>query len=708
MQIMKTMGMKRTWRFILLGILILVLLALLLAPAVAKRYVVKHSPELIGRRMSVDKVRVYYLTGKFRITDLILYEADQQKDFISFDTLVVDLKPFRLLKHELNLQQLYLSGFSASVIQKDSLFNFSDLIDRLSANGSEVPAAADTVQKEAYRYHLYNIALNNARFEYENRNIDDTLLLRDISFAIPYIGWNQNEKSEAGLRLNLEKEGYLEAGIRVNPAIGDFDMNLALRQIDMEGFTKLLSSYAEIGSLRGIFNTRLQIQGNLKEPEKSQLAGNMDLTDLSLTDTGEKEFFGAGSLRFVMKQFDLEKARYLVDSLILEEPRIYFELKDSTNNFYEILHINPADSADAGQEEVVPDSSSTENRSDVYYAIQSFIMKSGIIDFRDYTTGDPFDYHLSEIAIGTDSIDSSSDRATIYATMLLNERGELTAKTEFNPMSPSNFKLDYTITDFRLNDLNIYSRYYMGFPVLYGEMFYKGHTEVMDGALLSDNHLIMDHVELGEKRGGLMDLPLKFALYILKDRNDVIDLEIPVRGRTDDPQVSVGKIVWNTIKNLIVRTATAPYDFLSGLLGVDPSDIESIEFAYGDTLLTEKIEDQIELLLELEAMKPTLEIELIYFNDPEREQQAILMAETGTDSIGVAALEPKVVEQVAADSLTVLYSQVRIRKIDQTLHALRDSTQIVVLQSDLQDPLNVGSLPRFEVRYSMKDEVLGQ
>ena len=164
------------------------------------------------------------------------------------------------------------------------------------------------------------------------------------------------------------------------------------------------------------------------------------------------------------------------------------------------------------------------------------------------------------------------------------------AETSFDPLSPANFTLDYTITDFQLNDLNIYSRYYMGFPLLYGEMFYRGHTDVKEKDLVSDNHLIMDNVELGEKTGGIHDLPLKFALYILKDRNDVIDLEIPVRGRTDDPQVSVGQIVWNTLKNLIIRTAAAPYDFFADLLGVDPGDIEAIEFGYRDTMLTENFQ----------------------------------------------------------------------------------------------------------------------
>ena len=126
-----------------------------------------------------------------------------------------------------------------------------------------------------------------------------------------------------------------------------------------------------------------------------------------------------------------------------------------------------------------------------------------------------------------------------------------------------------------------------------------------------------------------------------------------MRGRTDDPQLSVGKIVWNTVKNLIVRTAAAPYDFLSNLLGVDPGDIEAIEFAYRDTTLSDGVQQQLDLMLELEEIKPFIEIELYYFNDPEREAREILMQEMGLDSLQIRALAPSDPALMETDSPSI-------------------------------------------------------
>jgi hypothetical protein len=597
------------------------------------------------------------------------------------------------------------------VIHEDTVFNFTDLLAFHAGSPERGDEDEKSEEKEPFKYHLHDIEMTRADFRYENRNIGDTLELEDISFAIPYVGWDQDEKSEAGLRFNLERDGYLEAMINMNPVEGDFDMNLRLERLYLDGLKKLAGTYANIGDLEGVLRTRIEVLGNFNSPEQSVVAGELELSELSVSDHEMQKVLGMQSFRLKIRQADPFRKRFLVDSLVLDRPYLYFELKDSTSNLAGMLRNATKDttlngSGEQGQAaDTLPKPAAAADT--LYYAVQSFRLQEGTIDYRDNTTGEPFDYHLSRLSIQTDSIRSSSHWISIYTDMLLNERGTLVAEAGFEPLAPSNFSLDYTITDFQLSDLNIYSRHFVGFPVLYGEMFYRGHTEVRNKELVSDNHLIMDHVELGDKRGGLMDLPLKLALYILKDRNDVIDLEIPVRGRTDDPKVSVGQIVWNTLKNLIVRTATAPYDYLAGLLGVNPDDVSSIGFGYADTTLTDHRKRQLETLLELEAVKPSLEIELVYYNDTEREKQEILMAETGLDSTAFAAMDSTMLAPFNPDSLLYHYETVRLNSLQDFLKQNSDSTLITVTRSNPRDPLNVGGLPRFEARYSMKDEDLG-
>ena len=71
-----------------------------------------------------------------------------------------------------------------------------------------------------------------------------------------------------------------------------------------------------------------------------------------------------------------------------------------------------------------------------------------------------------DTAIRTDSIESTSEQIRVYSSMMLNHRGHLKAEAGFNPLQPGHLRLDLTVADFLLSDLNIYSRYYTGFPVM--------------------------------------------------------------------------------------------------------------------------------------------------------------------------------------------------------------------------------------------------
>jgi hypothetical protein len=686
--------MARFFRILLLGLVFLVVLSLILAPGVARKYAVKNSHALVGRSIEVEKLRVNYMTGKIRVFNFTLFESDNVNPFVSFDTLIIDMRPLNLIRKNLYLQQFYLSGLQASVVHTDTLFNFSDLATRFEKDDLSGEDPEDQKEDMSLAYHLYDTELHNARFTYENKDVGDTLFLRNISFNIPYLGWDQDHKSEAGLRLNLRRDASLEATMNIHPVEGDFDMNLALNGMELEGFSKVLSTYSQLDSISGKLNTSIEIQGNINTPERSVLAGNLDIADLSLSDEGRR-IVGSRSIHLDVAEADLFRSRFLIDSLILDEPYLYFELKDSTSNLQELLTQSeqlPPSGTDSSE---YPDTTGGLPPGDLYYAIKGFRFMNGTVDFMDASKGEPFSYHLSRIEIVNDSLQSTAEQASILASMILNERGRLMAETRFNPMDPSNFVLDFTLADFQLKDLNIYSRHYMGFPVLYGEMFYKGHTEIRNNELVSSNQLVIDNVELGEKNGGIVDLPLRFALYILKDRNNVVNLEIPVEGRTDDPQVSVGQIVWNTLRNLIIRTATAPYDFLAQTLGVDPGDIKDIEFSFGDTALTPGIRRQLDLLVELESVKPAMEIELLYYNDPQQEREYLFQQMNDLTTEG-------------ADSLMLLNTRTRIRLVNDYLHTASDSTQITLSRSDPRAPQNVGSIPRFIMKYSLKDDYLAE
>ena len=710
----------------LLVLFFLIVLALILLPGIAKRHFISHSKELIGRQIQLNELKLNYFTGMIRITDFVMYEADEKEEFVTFDTLIVKLKPFQFFVSEFVMQKFYLKGLRAKVIQRDSTFNFDDLIALYTPVKDTV--VADTSAKEPFHYHFSNIELKNSEFIFEDQNINKTINLEDVSFFVPYIGWNQAEKSEAGLRFSLKDEGYFESSIKVDPSGGGYQARITIDHLLLDNFKEYVANSISINSIDGIFNSRIDVTGNINEIQNSLVSGYAEIINFEMSDLQDKKFIGAGKLECMLHEIDVANMSFIIDSLIVTGPYVYFEMDSTTNNFFEIFRINPEPGDSLQYAEIKPDTVPDISADSVYYAVNHIVIDKGIIEYRDILTGEPFDYYLSDFKLESDSIKSSSEWIDLYSEMRLNKRGTLKAQVGFNPDNPMDITLQYVITDFMLSDVNIYSRFYMGFPIVYGDMYYKSDTRIMNGELTSENKLIITNVELGEKSGGLYDLPLKFALFLLKDRHGVITLDVPVRGDLKDPTVKIGKIVWNTFKNLIVKIATAPFDMLAGVLGVDPGDIKAIEYQYNDTLLTTQRQRQLDLLLELEQKKEGLEIELVYFNDANKEKEAIAVAEAGklflketakdykkeeeefskflrsklaVDTLDIYSASVKLTDQLVLDSILNINTRVRREQIEKYLFSKNDSTQIYTTISNQNSPKNSGSLPVFEVKYSM-------
>ncbi|WP_164658750.1 hypothetical protein, partial [Pseudomonas viridiflava] len=84
---------------------------------------------------------------------------------------------------------------------------------------------------------------------------------------------------------------------------------------------------------------------------------------------------------------------------------------------------------------------------------------------------------------------------------------------------------------------------------------------------------------------------------LLKDSDGKISIELPVSGDLNNPQFSVMPIVWQTLRNLVVRAATAPFKFIGGLVtGGGSQDLGSVSFAAGSSELDKNAEAALNTL----------------------------------------------------------------------------------------------------------------
>ena len=115
-------------------------------------------------------------------------------------------------------------------------------------------------------------------------------------------------------------------------------------------------------------------------------------------------------------------------------------------------------------------------------------------------------------------------------------------------------------------------------------------------------------------------LPVKLGLALLKDRKGEIHLDVPVTGRTDDPKFSVWKLVFQVLRNLLVKAVTSPFSLLSSMFG-GGQDFSAIHFDHGASVIPPQEEQKLGALSKALLDRPALKMELKGYVDREKDTE---------------------------------------------------------------------------------------
>jgi len=710
----------------------IVVITLLFIPKIVKNYAINNSKELVGRQIQIEKLNYNYFTSTIKVYDFKMLEQNEQDNFVSFDALIVNLEPLQLFKNKIEIEEFFLKGLDVKVIMKDSLFNFEDLIDFHALKEDTINNDVD--EENLYKYSMSNFELNNADFHFNNQDIEHITNIENISFIVPFISWDQKEKSNADVKFNFPRGGYFESKLNINPIDGEYDADLTISDLYLDPFYKYVAEYSEINSFMGVVNSKIYLEGNINEGVKTIVSGKVSVTDFSMTDTNNKNFLSVKKMDATIQNLDYFNNSYIIDSLNIIDSYTFFQLDSITNNFFHIFKLDDSvELSDTDNQKASKDSTMVAKieENDLYYAINHLKINNGVLDYTDNFTGNPFDYHLSNIKVNSDSIFSDSKWIDIYSDMLLNNRGTLNANVGFDPKNMMSANLDVSIEKFLLSDINVYSKHYTGHTILEGDIYYYSKSIINNGKLESENQLLVKNVSLNKTEGGIYSLPLKFALFLLKDKNGDVNLDIPIQGDLNDPSINVGKIVWNTFKNLIVKTAASPSKLLVGLVDGDPKDIEEITFSYLDSTLSNKKIKQLDKLLEIEQKKEGIKIEIIYYVDTQLQKEAIakneagklyyketqkdylkdvegfkefLLSKTASDSLNLNQSYMTITNPNKIDSIAKNNSKLIISNTEKHLRSTNDSTLIKIIYSNIKDPMNLGTVPILKVNFSLQND----
>ena len=126
-------------------------------------------------------------------------------------------------------------------------------------------------------------------------------------------------------------------------------------------------------------------------------------------------------------------------------------------------------------------------------------------------------------------------RGRVAGTGLLDIRGAV------NPTAkPMALDLQARTTDIELAPFSPYAGKYAGYGIERGKLSLDVSYRIdADGKLDAKNQLTLNQLTFGEATNSpdATKLPVRLAVALLTDRNGVIDINLPITGSINDPQV---------------------------------------------------------------------------------------------------------------------------------------------------------------------------
>jgi Domain of Unknown Function (DUF748) len=183
---------------------------------------------------------------------------------------------------------------------------------------------------------------------------------------------------------------------------------------------------------------------------------------------------------------------------------------------------------------------------------------------------------------------------------------------ETNPLAATTYSdIKMNFKGVELTSATPYSGRFAGYKIEKGKLSVDIDYKIENRKLTAAHKFVIDQLELGDRveSPDAIHLPLKIAIALLKDRNGVIDVDLPVTGSLDDPQFKIGPLIWKAVLNLLTKIATAPFALLGHLFG-GGEQMNYIDFQPGSAVLDASEHDKLVSLVKALEEKDKLELDV--------------------------------------------------------------------------------------------------
>ena len=473
---------------------------------------------------------------------------------------------------------------------------------------ADSPKAEPAAPSKPWQVLLKDVQLRNYQVHLADRQAKPAVALELGPLNVDMQNFDSLNRSPFTVKVDsgVGKQGKLQATGEVNLDPVSARLKVNTQDIDLRVAQSYISPFIRLELRSGMLGSNLDVNLKSTDPLKLQVTGRAQVDQLHTLDTLKTRDFLKWQ-RLVLEGVNYQHGDSLsIDKVNLLQPYARFMINDDRTTNVDDLLIPQA-----------PDKGSKPASKDKPLGIRigQIAINDGSANFADFSLTPNFATAIQQLNGQIGTIDSRQAKpASVDIKGKVDRYAPVTIKGSVNPFDPM-AALDIA-TSFKrveLTTLTPYSGKFAGFRIRKGRLNLDLHYVITKGQLKAENKVVVEQLQLGEKvdSADAVDLPIRLAVALLKDSDGKISIELPVTGDLNNPQFSVMPIVWQTLRNLVVRAATAPFKFIGGLVtGGGSEDLGNVSFAAGSSELNKDAESALNTLAKALKERPTLRLEI--------------------------------------------------------------------------------------------------
>ena len=619
-------------------------------------------------RLDVDVNLTNQALSELTLTldNVALSRQNESEPVLSLPKLTVNDAVIDLNEQHVVLGEITLDGFNTAI--RREVGGELDLM-QLLAPADEASEQTETITEEntdepvetdeaGWEIQVNRFQLTNASLHFEDAALTKVAPMSVSSFNLTLDNIDLSGATPVDLVLQamVNEHGSINTEGSLSWAPLATDLNIDVKAVD------LVSLQGWAGDQLNALLTKgdVSFKGNIKadgEPLIVAVKGESQLANFNIFDeTASIDLLRWKKLNISGIDIVSEPLRVGIDSIKLGDFFAHVMISSSGDlNLSNIVRQDENAATPADTSTQTSAKSSTHEASPIH--IGKIVLKQGKVNFNDHFIKPNYQANLTGLSgqigpLHPNKLGKVDIRGAVDKTAPLEIKGAI------DPFG-TELQLDIAakVDDIDLPPFSPYSGKYFGRMIEKGKLSVDINYQIEDGALSADNHIFLDQFTLGENVDSpdAISAPLGLAISLLKNRNGEIKIDLPIAGSLNDPEFSMGGIIFDAFINLISRAVTAPFSLLGSALGGGGEELSAINFDPGFSKIGTEAEGSLQTLSEVLTDRPALKIEIAGYTDPadyEGLKSAILERKVKTEKLKKATKKGQAVGSLDDIELT--------------------------------------------------------